>query len=138
MKAILGTVVIALALAATASAATPAGNSTVVIHHAVKGCHLWAVNNGPFTASQTLTLKRGSVVTFMNDDVMPHTLVLTKGPALTFAPAKMGHMGALLKVKFTHAGVYSFKTKAGEDYPGMGEMKTIGEDNVLRLVVTVR
>jgi len=138
MRAFLGTAVIALALAATASAASPAGNSSIMIRHQVRGCHSWSVNNGPYKAAQTLTLKRGSVVTFTNDDVMPHTLVLTKGPALVFAAAKMGHMGAVLKVKFTHAGVYRFTTKAGEDYRGMGEMETIGEDNVLKLVVTVR
>ena len=28
-------------------------------------------------------------------------------------------------------------TKPGEDYPAMSGMKTIGEDNVLRLTVTV-
>ena len=33
--------------------------------------------------------------------------------------------------------VYTLGTKAGEDYPSMAGMKTVGEDNVLRLVVTV-
>jgi hypothetical protein len=47
-------------------------------------------------------------------------------------------MGATLKVTFTHAGLYHFTTKAGEDYPAMASMKTVGEDNVLRLTVRVR
>jgi plastocyanin len=136
MRTLFATLLLGLVFAA--SAAPSNGSTMIMIRHQIRGCHAWAVNNGTYKASQTLTLKRGTVVTFMNDDVMPHTLVLTKGPALTFAPAKMGHMGAVLKVTFRHAGVYSFKTRAGEDYPGMGEMKTIGEDNVLRLVVTVR
>jgi hypothetical protein len=50
----------------------------------------------------------------------------------------MGHMSATATVVFRHAGVYKLKTKAGEDYPGMQGMKTIGEDNVLRLTVIVR
>jgi hypothetical protein len=36
------------------------------------------------------------------------------------------------------AGVYKFTTKAGEDYSWASNMKTTGEDNVLRLTVTVR
>lgn len=52
-----------------------------------------------------------------------------KGPGL------MAHMGATVKVSFTRPGVYRFTTKAGEDY--MPGVKTIGEDNVLRLTVRV-
>ena len=39
------------------------------------------------------------------------------------------------QITFTKPGVYHFTTKAGEDY--MAGMKTIGEDNVLRLTVVV-
>jgi hypothetical protein len=38
-------------------------------------------------------------------------------------------------VKFPAKGVYKLMTKAGEDY--MEGMKTTGEDNVLRAIVTV-
>jgi hypothetical protein len=48
----------------------------------------------------------------------------------------MSHAAATMHVKFANAGVYTFKTKAGEDY--MKGVKTIGADNVLRLKVTVR
>ena len=48
----------------------------------------------------------------------------------------MGRMGATVKVTFPAAGVYKLTTKAGEDY--MQGMKTIGEDNVLKLTVTVK
>jgi hypothetical protein len=48
----------------------------------------------------------------------------------------MRHMSASVRVTFPKAGVYRFSTKPGEDYPGMA-MKTIGEDNVLRLAVRV-
>jgi hypothetical protein len=68
---------------------------------------------------------------------MPHKLVLASGPAVRYhgTPA-MRHMSASVRVTFPKAGVYKFVTKAGEDYPGMA-MKTIGEDNVLRLTVRV-
>ena len=103
----------------------------------MKGCHTWSVNGGPFKASQSITLRLGSRLTLTNNDVMPHKLVLTSGPAVRYhgTPA-MRHMSASVRVTFRKAGVYKFITKAGEDYPGMA-MKTIGEDNVLRLTVRV-
>ncbi len=48
----------------------------------------------------------------------------------------MSRMGASVKVVFSKAGTYRFTTKAGEDYKGIN-VKTIGEDNVLHLTVTV-
>jgi plastocyanin len=72
-----------------------------------------------------------------DNDVMPHKLVLTSGPALRLAHPLLSHMGASLKVTLTRPGVYRFTTKAGEDYPSMTNLKTIGEDNVLKLTVVV-
>jgi hypothetical protein len=48
----------------------------------------------------------------------------------------MNHMSATAWASFKHRGTYRLGTKPGEDYPGMA-MKTIGEDNVLRLTVRV-
>jgi hypothetical protein len=48
----------------------------------------------------------------------------------------MRHMSASVSVTFSKVGTYRFMTKAGEDYPGI-HVKTIGEDNVLHLVVKV-
>ena len=124
-------------LAAGVAAAAPTQSASMLIRHQVRGCHSWSVNGGTFKPSQTLTLTRGSSLTITNNDVMPHKLVKLSGPALTFGPAGMSHMGAILKLRFTHAGVYHFTTKAGEDYPAMSMMKTVGEDNVLRLTVRV-
>ena len=67
---------------------------------------------------------------------MSHKLVLTSGPSLHIAHPLLGRMGASLKLTFTRPGVYHFTTKAGEDYPGVN-VKTIGEDNVLKLTVVV-
>jgi hypothetical protein len=44
-------------------------------------------------------------------------------------------MGASLRVTLTRPGVYHFTTKAGEDY--MSGIKTVGNDNVLKLTVIV-
>jgi hypothetical protein len=129
---------LATVIAAGAASAASTSSASVVIRHQVSGCHTWSVNGGPFRATQTIALKRGSWLTVRNNDVMPHKLVLTSGPALRIAPATLGHMGALVKVTFARSGVYHFVTKPGEDYPAMSGMKTIGEDNVLRLTVTVK
>jgi plastocyanin len=126
---------VTLGLAVVASAAAAPGNASVLIRHQVRGCHAWSANGDAFKASQSITLRHGGWLAVTNNDVMPHTLVLTSGPALRIAHPKLGHMGASLKITLIKPGVYHFTTKAGEDY--MAGMKTIGEDNVLRLTVVV-
>ena len=133
----LATALAALVVAGTAAAASPP-HASILIRHQMRGCHTWSVNGGTFKASQTVTLRRGTLLSVTNNDVMPHTLVLVSGPTLRIAPARLAHMGAATKLTFTRPGIYRFMTKAGEDYPAMAGMKTIGEDNVLRLTVTVR
>jgi plastocyanin len=128
---------VTLIVASAGSAASPPGNASLLIRHQVQGCHTWSANHDAFKASQSITLRRGGLLTVTNNDVMPHTLVLTSGPALHIARATLGHMGASLKVALTKPGTYHFTTKAGEDYPGMSGMKTTGEDNVLKLTVVV-
>ena len=111
-------------------------HSTITIRHQMKGCHAWAVNGGAYRPTQKTTLARGGTITFMNMDVMPHKLVKTSGPAIHFTgKPNMNRMSATVKVRFSKAGVYKLTTKPGEDY--MKGMKTIGEDNVLRLTVKV-
>jgi plastocyanin len=119
--------------AGVASAGT---STTITIRHQVRGCHAWAVNNGAYKASQSVTITRGSSITFIDNDVMPHKLVQVSGPALKLpATANMHKMMASTTIRFSKAGTYKFKTKAGEDY--MAGVKTIGEDNVLKLTVVV-
>ncbi len=111
--------------------------STITIRHQLRGCHAWAVNSGAYRAAQKTTLARGGTITFVDNDVMSHKLVQTSGPAVRYHGARaMRHMSASIRVTFGKAGLYKFTTKAGEDYPCMA-MKTIGEDNVLRLTVRV-
>ncbi len=126
---------LALGLAGAASAASAPGHASLLIRHQTRGCHTWSVNGGPFKASQSITLRRGGWLTVTDNDVMSHKLVLTSGPALRIAHPMLNHTGASVKVTFAKPGVYHFTTKPGEDY--MSGVKTIGEDNVLRLTVHV-
>ena len=102
----------------------------------MRGCHAWSLNNGAYRAVLSVTLARGGTITFVDNDVMFHKLIKTSGPAVKFVGnPKMSKIGASMKAVFTKAGTYRFTTKAGEDY--MAGVKTIGEDNILKLTVKV-
>jgi len=124
-----------LGLAGAASAASAPGHASLLIRHQLRGCHSWSVNGGAFKANQSITLRRGGWLSVKDNDVMSLLVVDTGGPTLRIANATLNHAGAPLKVTFTKPGVYHFTTKAGEDYTS--GVKTIGEDNVLRLTVVV-
>ena len=136
---------LAAALAAGAAAALLVSSAsahgtaaTLTIRHQMKGCHTWSFNGGAYKAAQSITLSRGATLTVKDNDIMPHKLLRTSGPVVQLRTPSMSHMGAVAQVRFTKAGVYRFKTKAGEDYSWASHMETKGEDNVLRLTVTVR
>ena len=125
------------AVVATSALAALPQHASVTIRHQMMGCHAWSVGNGPYTAHVATKLSAGGSITFTDNDVMSHQLIKKSGSAVVFTGSHtMGHMGATLKVTFPHAGTYHFTTKAGEDY--MKGVKTMGEDNVLTLTVTVR
>jgi plastocyanin len=126
--------VAALAFALPAAAATH--GVTLTIRHQVHGCHTWSFDGASWRAAQTVQVRRGTAITVVDNDIMPHTLVQIHGPGAAITHPAMRHMGASARITFPAAGRYVFTTKAGEDY--MKGMKTTGEDNVLRLVVTVR
>ena len=140
----------ALGAAAAATASSPARSGTIVIRHQTHGCHAWSYDGGAYKAALTVKLARGGSLTFVDNDVMAHKLIQTKGARVEMqklpstmtdmsheftGPGVMAHMGASVKATFAKAGTYAFTTKAGEDY--MKGIETIGEDNVLRLTVTV-
>lgn len=151
MLAVLAASMTAALLAVFATAGTTPGSASLLIRHQTRGCHAWALNGGPLKATQSVTLRRGGWLEVTNDDVMPHALVKVSGPAVRMVNLRTGnmglgmrgpsavgamrHMGASTKVFFSKVGVYRFTTKAGEDY--MPGVKTVGEDNVLRVKVTV-
>ncbi len=125
------------AVVATSALAASPQHASVTIRHQMMGCHAWSVGNGPYTPHAALKLSTGGSITFTDNDVMSHQLIKKSGSAVVFSGSHtMSHMGATLKVTFPHAGTYHFTTKPGEDY--MKGVKTMGEDNVLTLTVTVR
>ena len=127
--------VVGQSIAGTSSAQAPT-KATITLHHQTRGCHTWALNSGTGHAALSTRLARGGSITFVNVDVMPHKLFLKSGPAVNYGSTRaLRHIGASVKVTFSKAGTYLFKTKAGEDY--MPGVKTIGEDNILRLTVKV-
>jgi hypothetical protein len=125
--------VFALLLAGTALAAPK--SATLTIRHQTQGCHSWSLNGSAWHPFQSTSLARGGMLTVVDTDVMPHTLIEVSGPKAAIAGAAMRHLDARARVVFLTKGTYVFKTKAGEDY--MKGVKTTGEDNVLRLVVKV-
>jgi hypothetical protein len=145
---LLALLVLAGAFAAFAPAAS-SGRASLVIRHQVRGCHAWSLNGGAYGASQTVAIRHGGSVLVTNNDVMPHRLVQTSGASVTytrvtdgmmglkgtFPPAMLARMGAASKITFAKVGVYRFTTRPGEDY--MPGVRTVGDDNVLRLTVRV-
>ena len=137
MRRNLSLLALGAAAATTAASAVAAPPSVqVVIRHQMRGCHAWALNGGAYRPTQRLRTSPGTILTFTDDDVMPHRLVQLSGPRVTIRAANMHTPGATASLQVFAKGTYVFRTRAGEDY--MPGMKTIGEDNVLRLVVTVR
>ena len=120
------------------STASAAGTTTITISHQMKGCHMWQLGSGNPKANLSVTVKAGTVLRFVNNDIMPHRLIQQEGQKLTLTRPNMNRMSASTSVRLAHAGVYRFTTKAGEDYAWMKSMKTIGEDNVLHLTVHVK
>lgn len=130
------TALVALAVAGSAFAAPR--SATLTIRHQLHGCHSWSFDGSSWKASQTVTLARGATLKIVDDDIMPHKLVQLSGPKATLTHVAMTRMGATATARFLARGTYVFKTRAGEDYPMKMKMETVGEDNVLRLIVTVR
>jgi hypothetical protein len=121
---------------ATRSAATMNGAQPVklTIQHVQRGCHVWS--NGKTTAStMQLHLKLGQQLVVMDMDVDAHQMMEFSGPAhmRMGGPMMMSHG---MTMTFPKKGIYHLGTKTVE-MPGGMDVKTIGPDNKLRLVVTV-
>src|SRR5437764_708554 len=80
------------AAAALAAPAFAAGNVQITIRHQMRGCHAWAVGNGAYKASQTVTVARGTTLNFTDNDVMPHTLIQVAGPRVTLHAPRMARI----------------------------------------------
>jgi plastocyanin len=136
LTSLTGLAVLFLAVSAVAVAGSPR-SATVLIRHQLQHCHAWSFNGGAFAVAAHGAVAKGGTISVTNNDVMSHTLFQRSGPRAVFQgnPA-MAHMGAKVKVVLPAAGVYVFGTKPGDDY--MKGVKTVGEDNVLTLKITVR
>ncbi|MEP6976861.1 MAG: hypothetical protein ABI948_02280 [Thermoleophilia bacterium] len=133
-----GGLAVAAATAAVAAPALAGPSSTITIRHQMHGCHAWSFAGGQFKSSLKVSVARSTSLTVVDNDVMPHMFIQVAGTKVTIARPAMRKMGATAVVRFSKAGVYRFTTKAGEDYKSAVDMKTMGEDNVLHLTVTVR
>jgi plastocyanin len=115
-------------------AASGPATAKLTIQHVQKGCHVWS--NGKTTAAMMrLHLKVGQKLSILDMDVDAHQMVQFSGPA------RMGMGGPMMMnrsvtLMFSKKGVYRLGTKT-VPMPGAMEVKTIGPDNNLRLVVTV-
>jgi len=130
---------LALAVAGLFAGSAFAGSpqATLTIRHQMRGCHAWSFNGAAYKPSLKITVARGTALKVIDNDVMPHKLIQLAGPKARLTAPAMNHMSAQAKIIFAKKGTYRFTTKAGEDYPMMGEMKTVGKDYVLRLAVVV-
>src|SRR5262245_4273027 len=121
-----------------ASPAAAGGAATITITHEMKGCHMWQLGSGKLKPNLTITLRRGTSLRFVNNDIMPHRLIQTAGPKLTLVRPNMNRLSAVATTKVKRKGTYRLTTIAGEDYPMFAGHKTIGEDYVLHLTVHVK
>lgn len=126
-----------VALAVAGSAAAAPRNATLTIKHQMSGCHSWSFGGQVGHATQTIKLAHGGNLTVVDNDVMPHMLIQVSGPKASLTGVAMRRMGAQAHIGFKVKGTYVFKTRAGDDYAWAKSTKTVGEDSVLKLVVTV-
>ena len=106
----------------------------LTIQHVQKGCHVWS--NGTTTAAMMrLHLKPGQMLSILDMDVDAHQMMELSGPMhlRMGGPMMMNHG---MTIAFAKKGVYRLGTKTVE-MPGGMDVKTVGPDNKLRLVVTV-
>jgi len=117
--------------AASASLAT----RKLTIQHAQNGCHVWS--DGRTTgAMMRLQLKPGQKLSILDQDIDAHQMMEFAGPMqLRMGGPMMTNRGMTLA--FTKKGVYRLGTKTVEMEGGGMDVKTVGPDNNLRLVVTV-
>jgi hypothetical protein len=106
----------------------------LTIQHVQRGCHVWS--NGKTTgAMMRLQLRPGQRLSIMDNDLDPHQMMELTGPmhVRMGGPMMMNHG---MTLSFTKKGVYRLGTKTVEMPGGGMDVKTIGPDNHLRLVVT--
>lgn len=121
--------------AAAANTAAKAQLVSLTIQHVQRGCHVWS--NGKTTAAtMRLHMKVGEKLSIRDMDVDAHQMMEFSGPMHLQMGGPM-MMSRSMTLSFPKKGVYRLGTKTVEMPGGGMEVKTIGPDNKLRLVVTV-
>src|SRR6266498_192634 len=105
------------------------------IQHVQKGCHLWS-NGTTMAAMMRLHLKPGQKLSILDQDVDAHQMIEFAGPMHLHMGGPM-MMNRGMTLAFMKKGVYRLGTKTVEMAGGGMEVKTLGPDNHVRLVVTV-
>lgn len=107
----------------------------LTIQHVQRGCHVWS-NGKTMGPSMRLHMRPGQKLSIMDNDVDPHQMMELAGPMhmRMGGPMMMSHG---MTLSFMKKGVYRFGTKTVEMPGGGMDVKTIGPDNHLRLVVKV-
>lgn len=108
--------------------------ATLWIRHVQRGCHVWTTGTRSDPTAR-VTLRRGGRLTVVNQDLDMHRVVQTAGTRV--ATGRLMMMNQRTTLVFRRPGVYRFETRIAE-MPGMTEVKTVGPDWLLRLVVTIR
>jgi hypothetical protein len=109
----------------------------LTIQHVQRGCHV--LSDGKTTAATMhVRLQAGQKLSILDMDVDAHQILQFGGPThLTMMGGPM-MMNQSRTLTFAKPGVYRLGTKTVEMKGGGGmDVKTIGPDNKLRLVVTV-
>lgn len=107
----------------------------LTIQHVQRGCHVWS--NGQMDAStMRLHMTPGEKLQIMDMDVDAHQMMELGGPMhmQMGGPMMMNHG---MTLSFTKKGVYRLATRTVEMPGGGMDVKTIGPDNKLRLIVSV-
>lgn len=118
-------------MTATASLAT----RKLTIQHVQKGCHVWS-DGTMRSAMMRLHLKPSQRLSITDMDVDAHQMMQFGGPAhMRMGGPMMMKRG--LTLSFAKKGVYRLGTKTVEMEGGGMQVKTIGPDNKLRLLITV-
>ena len=113
---------------------TQPATAALTIQHVEQGCHVWS--NGRVTRSlMRVHLRAGQRLSLLDEDVDAHQLLELVGPA----PLRLGRplvMSHGTTITFAKPGTYRLGTKT-VPMPGAMDVKTVGPDNTLRLVVMV-
>lgn len=106
----------------------------LMIEHVQRGCHVWS-NGQTSGATMRVHLKPGQPLAITDMDVDAHQMMQFAGPMhVRMGGPMMTSHGMTLH--FSKAGTYRLGTHTVE-MPGGMDVKTIGPDNKLRLIVTV-